>query len=86
MIDGKQHETTLGQANFALWSYRTGVLAYVMGHIDSIEEDMNNVAKRQKVDKANKQLKGTAGKRKELTRSVGGCCVAYVSPVLVHFS
>ena len=47
-VNGKVYETTLGQANFALWTYRTGVMAYVRTHTEEIEADMNAVSKVQR--------------------------------------
>ena len=43
VIDNETYETTLGQANFALWTYHTGVLNYVMRNLECIEKDMNTV-------------------------------------------
>jgi hypothetical protein len=78
-------ETTLGQANFALWAYRTGVLAYVLGHIEAIEADMNAVSQRQKRARAEAQRRGVRKKRAELTTSPGTMCAAYAAPTRVDF-
>jgi hypothetical protein len=85
-VDGETHETTLGQANFALWSYKTGVLSYVVGHIDSIEADMNKVSKKNKRERSEAARRGTRRKRTELTQTPRAMCIAYNAPTTVHFS
>lgn len=84
-VDGKTHHTTLGQANFALFTYETGILAYVIGHVDDIEDDMNRVARRQKQERFEANRAGVAHKRKELTPSNQTLCFAYDAPVRVVF-
>lgn len=72
-------ETTLGQANFALWAYQSGVLAYVLGHVEAIEQDMNAVSQRQKASRREAARCGHARKRTELTPpAASGGCIAYV--------
>ena len=85
-IGGEVYETTLGQANFALWSYETGVYAYVLHHIEHIEASMNRVSQTQKRER--QQAKANGGgkrRRKELTPSPPAVCVAYMSPTSVSF-
>lgn len=84
-IEGRKYETTLGQANFALWSYQTGVLAYVMGHINEIEADMNSVSHKHKLERREDAKKGRRRRRKELTHAPRSLCVAYVAPSRVSF-
>lgn len=84
-VNGQVHDTTLGQANFALWAYKTGVLAYVLGHIDAIEQDMNHVSKRQKRERTNAARAGVRRKRTELTRTPSSFCIAYSAPSAVSF-
>ena len=84
-IDDGTYETTLGQANFALWTYQTGVLAYVLSHITDIEENMNHVSQRQKRIKKDDVKTGTRRKRRELTPGGGTVCVAYRAPVKICF-
>jgi len=84
-IGGELLETTLGQANFALWCHRSGVLAYVIGHIDEIEEDMNRVAQRQKQRRRAASAAGAPRRRTELTSGPGVVCVAYSAPTRVVF-
>lgn len=84
-IDGEVHETTLGQANFALWAYHTGVLSYVLSNIDLIEADMNRVSQRQKRIRREALRSGMKRKRRELTPSSGTVCIAYRAPVQVSF-
>jgi hypothetical protein len=83
--DGTVVDTTLGQANFALWAYRTGVLAYVLGHVETIEADMNAVAQKHKKERREAARKGMRRKRTELTASPRSMCVAYVAPSRVEF-
>ena len=86
VIDGEEHETTLGQANFALWAYTSGVLAFVLGHLESIEADMNRVAQQQKRCRKEAAKKGIARKRRaELTKASQNTCLAFCSPLRVNF-
>ena len=78
-------DTTLGQANFALWCYRTGILAYVLGHIEQIEADMNSVSQKQKRERHEATTRGLRRKRVELTSAPASMCVAYAAPCLVDF-
>ena len=59
MFDGDKYETTLGQANFSLFTYQTGILAYVISHIDEIENDMNKVSRRQKRERIDAHRRGS---------------------------
>jgi hypothetical protein len=79
------YDTTLGQANFLLWSYRSGVLAYVLGHIDAIESDMNAVSQKQKLERREAARCGVRRKRTELTAAPASMCVAYAAPCRVDF-
>jgi hypothetical protein len=83
---GEVLETTLGQANFALWTYRTGVLAYVLGHVEAIEADMNRVAQQQKRQRREAQRTGVRRRRTELTTSASAACVAYAAPTALELS
>lgn len=85
LIDGEMYETTLGQANFALFAYRTGIYAYALFHIDAIEADMNRVAARQKQERRDARKNGTRRKRSELTNAPPTMCVAYTAPTRVTF-
>lgn len=84
-IGAERHETTLGQANFALWTYKSGVLAYVLTHIEEIEDDMNEVSQRQKKDRRDARNQGTRKRRTELTSTPKGMCVAYTAPSRIVF-
>lgn len=84
-IEGKVFETTLGQANFALWTYKAGVLAYVLGHLDTIEADMNSVSKKHKKERNDAARKGIRRKRTELTHAPNSFCIAYNAPCTVSF-
>ena len=84
-IEGQVYETTLGQANFALWSYTTGVLGYALGHVEDIEADMNAVSQKQKHARKDAARRGVRRKRAELTSAPRSMCVAYVAPTRVEF-
>ena len=84
-IGGELLETTLGQANYALWCYQTGVLSYVMGHRDEIEAHMNAAAQRQKRERREAMGRGERPKRAELTLAPTHMCVAYIAPREVQF-
>lgn len=85
VIDDETYETTLGQANFALWTYQTGVLAYVLGHVHEIEQDMNSVSQVQKRERKEAQKRGIRRQRRELTSAPRSLCVAYMAPTRVTF-
>lgn len=85
-IDGEDHDTTLGQANFALWTYKTGVLNYVITNIDLIETDMNRISQRQKKLRREAKRDGNVHKRGELTKRNTSLCVAYRAPQCIRFS
>lgn len=84
-IDGCLCETTLGQANFVLFTYESGILAFVIRHIDAVEDDMNVVSQQQKRDRQIAVRTGTQRRRKELTPSLSLPCLAYVAPSRVSF-
>ena len=79
-IGDKVYDTTLGQANFAIWTYRTGVLGYVLGNIEAIESDMNAVSQRQKRERREAKRRGIRKKRSELTATPTSVGVAYIAP------
>lgn len=82
-VDGVGHLTTLGQANFALFAYRTGTLAWVMRHIDEVEADMNSVSAKHKRSRREEAHRGQRHKRAELTRAAPASCMAYSSPTSI---
>lgn len=84
-VDDVEYETTLGQANFALWAYHSGVLAYVLGHIEAIEEHMNTAAHKHKRERREAAKRGVRPKRSELTSAPGSMCVAFATPCRVEF-
>ena len=80
-VDNTEYETTLGQLNFAVWLYNSGVYAYIHKNIDSIELDMFNVMQSNK-----KHRGGNPGlKRAELSQAPQGLCVAFMSSSRVSF-
>lgn len=85
-IGDEEHETTLGQANFVLFAYRTGLLSYVASNIQAIEADMNRVSQSQKQARKDAAKRGVRKRRKELTPTPSGSCLAYRAPVRVRFS
>lgn len=84
-LDGAEHETTLGQANFVLFAHETGIIAYVVGNVDAIEADMTRVSRRQKRESRDARRRGVARRRTELTRAPPRMCVAYHAPTRVAF-
>ena len=71
-----------------LFTYQTGILAYVIGHLDAIEDDtnaVNAVSKRQKRLRTEAARRGVRKKRRELTPAAGTVCVAYDAPFVVTF-
>lgn len=85
-IDDETFETTLGQANFALWTYKTGVLNYVMINIEVIEADMNRISQRQKRLRRDAKRDGCVHRRGELTQRNTSLCVVYRAPQCIQFS
>jgi hypothetical protein len=81
----EEFETTLGQANFVIWTYKTGVLNYVAGHLDEIERDMNTVSQRQKRLRRETRKCGGRHRRGELTQRTTALCVAYMAPERIKF-
>ena len=85
LVGGEEYETTLGQANFALWIFQSGTYAYVLGHISEIEANMNCVAQAQKSSRRKAKEEGVRRKREELTPTPRSMCVAYSAPTQVWF-
>ena len=84
-VDGRVEDTTLGQANFVLWCYKSGVYAYVMSHIDAIDADMNKVTQNQKMLKRAAAQTGTRRKRTDLTSPKMVSCLAYTTTTCARF-
>jgi hypothetical protein len=85
LCEGEELTTTLGQANFILFIYKTGILSYVLNNLETIEANMNSVSQRQKQDRKAALKRGIKPKRQELTASPVSICVAYVAPTRVRF-
>ena len=85
-INDDTFETTLGQANFALWVHRSGVLHYVLANIRVIEMDMNQVSRQHKRERHDAARNGIKRKRSELTKKSFTPCVAYPAPTVVSFA
>ena len=84
-IRDEEYDTTLGQANFALWAYRIGLFSYVLGHLDIIESSMHQVSQRQKHARREATKRGLHRRRVELTPSPPSTCVAYSAPCRIRF-
>lgn len=84
-IDGTRHETTLGQANFALWAHTSGTYAYVVGHCGEIERSMNAISHSQKLERKKARERGVRRRRCELTSAPKSLCVTYRAPCRVTF-
>ena len=76
-IDGRVVETTLGQANFVLWTYQTGILSYVVGHAVDIEADMNAVTQEQKRRRLSRAV---GAPREQLIKNAEAQGMAYAAP------
>ena len=87
VIDGEERETTLGQANFALWMHKTGILSYILLNIQSIEADMNEVSRSYRSKKKEQKSKegGNKVKRGELTLPSESNILVYHSHCTVNF-
>ena len=83
-VDGKEYETTLGQAHFILWAHTTGTLAYTLGNLGAIEASMNLVAHTQKRRRVEADA-ASQKRRAELTTASHNSCLAYFCPVRVEF-
>ena len=84
-LDGEERETTLGQANFALFTYETGILAYVIGNVDAIEKGHEPVAAAGRPERFDAERRGVRRKRQELTKARKSMCFAYDAPVRIVF-
>jgi hypothetical protein len=76
--------TTLGQANFVLWAYKTGVIQYTFSNIDKIVENMKDVSKDHKKKKRDKKNAGCV-KSQSITSKVQSNCCAYVHNTRISF-
>ena len=87
VVDGCEFDTTLGQANWALWCYRSGTLSYVISNIEEIEVHMNQTFQEQKRARVNHSTdNGPKHVRRELTNTPTATCVVYPTPVRVVFT
>lgn len=84
-IDGREYETTLGQANFALFIYKNGILGYILTHASEIEQDMTAVSRKQRRTHSKGNRDGKRRRRHELTPSGGALCIAYSAPLRMEF-
>lgn len=83
-IDGQVYRTTLGQANFALFVFETGIMAYVVRNIADIEENMNHVVHQQREERSRALKDGRKRSRSELTKSTSPPCMVYRATVQVR--
>ena len=84
-VGGVDYHTTLGQANFALWTYTSGVLEYTVRYAAEINRQMNHVSFVQKQRRKDARQRGCRHRRTELTPSPKLTCVAYVTVSGVSF-
>ena len=82
-FEGEEYETTLGQINFAVFLHITGIYAYVLRNVKSIEEDMNRSSTMHKQERRAAAQSGKAIKRKGLTREPKTKGVVYRTPCRV---
>ena len=80
-IDDTVYETTLGQLNFAMWMYTTGVYSYIRHHIEDIERDMFTVLHNHR----ERRHKNPRRRRTEITKTPNSVCVAFITPQSVRF-
>jgi hypothetical protein len=77
-VDDRVVSTTLGQANFVLWTYQTGILSYVVSHAADIESDMNAVTQEQK--RRRRQCRPNGAPREQLIKNAEARGMAYAAP------
>lgn len=78
-INGTEYETTLGQAHFTLWAYKTGVLSYALNNISEITKHMNDATRRQRRERKENSARA---RRNELARPSSILCSAYYAPTM----
>lgn len=84
VVDGERISTTLGQANWALWCYRSGTLSYVVRHVEEIEAHMNETLQIQRRKRRDTTARGVKHVRKELTSGPMTLNVAYCAPSVME--
>ena len=83
-LDGRWHETTVGQLNFVYFVDTYNVLEYTRRHIHAVKQDMKQslqqgAPKRKKAGDANTGAKKT--RRRELSKNPDVQCFVYSMPV-----
>lgn len=79
------YETTLGQLNFLMWSYRLGILDYAYSHSESIEKDMNTCTSKYRKERKENTKNGKKHKRHELSSAPNSLCIVYKTPTPIFF-
>ena len=81
----EEYETTLGQLNFLMWSYRLGVLDYAFSHSVEIEKDMNFCTSKYRKERKENTKNGKKHQRHELSKAPNSLCIVYKTPTLIYF-
>ena len=81
----KTYETTMGQLNFLMWSYRLGILEYAYKHSAEIEKDMNTCTSKYRKERWENTKNGKKHKRHELSSAPNSLCIVYETPTPITF-
>ena len=82
-LDGRTHSTTVAQLNYLYWAMITGVLQYVVDHVDIIDADMHARIAECKALKKKDPIVGGKRRRSELAKSTPAKCIVYHVPQIV---
>ena len=85
LYNEETHETTLGQLNFLMWSYRLGILDYAYSHSIEIEKDMNTCTSKYRKERKENTKNGKKHKRHELSSAPNSLCIVYKTPTTIFF-
>ena len=85
LYNDKTYETTLGQLNFLMWSYRLGILEYAYNHSHEIEKDMNTCTSKYRKERRENTKNGKKHKRHELSSAPNSLCIVYETPTPITF-
>lgn len=85
VVDKEEYETTLGQLNFLMWSYRLGILEYAYMHSEKIEKDMNTCTSKYRKERKENTKNGKKHKRHELSNAPNSLCIVYKTPTTIFF-
>lgn len=85
VYDNSSYDTTLGQLNFLMWSYRLGILDYAYDHSNEIEKDMNSCTSKYRKERKENTKNGRKHKRHELSSAPNSLCIVYETPKSTFF-